>query len=87
MSEGAEWELKIIREDGGLGPNLIDEGEKLAWERITDPTILENSLIVLIYSSGTTGLPKGKPHSIRTYCTVKVADTTRRQTLAYQPRR
>jgi len=38
---------------------LIDERERLDWERITDPKVLENSLVVLIYSSGTTGLPKG----------------------------
>ncbi|KAL1601050.1 hypothetical protein SLS59_005719 [Nothophoma quercina] len=59
MSEGAEWELKIVRGDGSLGENLVDEKEKLEWERITDQKTLENSLVVLIYSSGTTGLPKG----------------------------
>ncbi|KAJ4335142.1 hypothetical protein N0V95_008984, partial [Ascochyta clinopodiicola] len=59
MSEDAEWELRIVNEDGQLGDSLIDESELLAWEKITDPQVLENSLIVLIYSSGTTGLPKG----------------------------
>ncbi|KAF2624154.1 4-coumarate-CoA ligase-like protein [Macroventuria anomochaeta] len=59
MSEGAEWALKVVQEDGRLQPNLIDEGERLEWERVTDPRVLENSLVVLIYSSGTTGLPKG----------------------------
>lgn len=59
MSEGAEWELSIVREDGSAGPNLIDEREGLDWDRITDPRVLEESLVVLIYSSGTTGLPKG----------------------------
>jgi 4-coumarate--CoA ligase len=36
-------------------------GEKrLTWERITDPAVLESSIINLLYSSGTTGAPKGK---------------------------
>jgi 4-coumarate--CoA ligase len=60
MSEGKEWELKIIGKDGTLGANLIDENDKLPWEKITDPYELENNLVILIYSSGTTGLPKGK---------------------------
>jgi 4-coumarate--CoA ligase len=60
MSEGKEWELKIIGKDGKLGANLIDENDKLPWEKITDPYELENNLVILIYSSGTTGLPKGK---------------------------
>lgn len=44
-----------------------DEGElrgwaaedRLPWERIVDEKELENSLIALLYSSGTTGEPKG----------------------------
>ncbi|KAJ6586948.1 hypothetical protein DFH09DRAFT_1142057 [Mycena vulgaris] len=38
--------------------NIIGESE-LDWERITDKEELENSLICLLYSSGTTGPPKG----------------------------
>ncbi|KAF2005209.1 4-coumarate-CoA ligase-like protein [Amniculicola lignicola CBS 123094] len=59
MSEGKEWSLKVVQNGGSLGPNLIDESQKLPWERITDPQTLEDSLVILIYSSGTTGLPKG----------------------------
>lgn len=59
MSEGREWELRVVKEGGNLGENLIDGSDKLAWQLITDPWELENSLVVLIYSSGTTGLPKG----------------------------
>lgn len=59
MSEGKEWSLQIIQENGQLGQNLIDESDKLPWQKITDPYELENSLVILIYSSGTTGLPKG----------------------------
>ncbi|KAF2689353.1 4-coumarate-CoA ligase-like protein [Lentithecium fluviatile CBS 122367] len=54
-----EWTLKVVQADGTLGPSLIDESRRLPWERITNPKTLENSLVVLIYSSGTTGLPKG----------------------------
>ena len=87
MSEGAEWELRIVQDDGQLGENLIDEKEKLDWEKITDPEILENSLVVLIYSSGTTGLPKGNTTSsaARTKRIIET-DTPRRQTLSPQPR-
>lgn len=60
MSEGREWSLKAIQKDGRLGENLIDENDKLPWQKITDPYELENSLVILIYSSGTTGLPKGE---------------------------
>ncbi|KAH8708616.1 4-coumarate-CoA ligase-like protein [Phaeosphaeriaceae sp. PMI808] len=59
MSEGRHWELKSIGKDGQLGTNLIDERDVIPWQRITDPYELENSLVILIYSSGTTGLPKG----------------------------
>ena len=38
----------------GLGSN-----EVLDWKRITDPKQLKDSLICLLYSSGTTGPPKG----------------------------
>jgi 4-coumarate--CoA ligase len=59
MSEGREWVLNVIGKHGQLGKNLIDESDKLPWLRITDPRELENGLVILIYSSGTTGLPKG----------------------------
>ena len=35
--------------------------DKLDWKRITDKEELENSLVCLLYSSGTTGSPKGSP--------------------------
>ncbi|KAL6710786.1 hypothetical protein ACN47E_007843 [Coniothyrium glycines] len=59
MSEGRDWSLKAVQENGNLGRNLIDENDKLPWQKITNPHELENSLAILIYSSGTTGLPKG----------------------------
>ncbi|KAK2792205.1 hypothetical protein FQN51_001864 [Onygenales sp. PD_10] len=38
--------------------NVISE-ERLTWQRITDPEALKRSLVVILWSSGTTGLPKG----------------------------
>lgn len=58
MSEGKDWSIRAV-EANGLGPDLIDEEHKLPWKKITDLNELENSLVTLIYSSGTTGLPKG----------------------------
>ncbi|KAL4784500.1 hypothetical protein BJX76DRAFT_347741 [Aspergillus varians] len=37
----------------------LKSSEVLDWERITDPKKLESSLVCLLYSSGTTGVPKG----------------------------
>jgi acyl-coenzyme A synthetase/AMP-(fatty) acid ligase len=37
----------------------VQNGPRLPWRRVTDPEELKKSLIVLLYSSGTTGVPKG----------------------------
>ncbi|KAF2840276.1 acetyl-CoA synthetase-like protein [Patellaria atrata CBS 101060] len=50
----SEWRLTSIVS----GINSLLDG-KMEWTRITDKLELENSLVCLIYSSGTTGLPKG----------------------------
>ncbi len=55
--EEGEWGLRCASE---LKDIPIGE-DKLDWPRITDSQELEDSLVVLIYSSGTTGLPKGTP--------------------------
>ncbi|KAF9886169.1 hypothetical protein FE257_011994 [Aspergillus nanangensis] len=39
--------------------NSNSNNELLAWERITDPHVLQTRIIGLVYSSGTTGVPKG----------------------------
>lgn len=52
---------------GGLDFTVVGTGKKLEfsptrtleWERITDLTRLENSITCVLFSSGTTGLPKG----------------------------
>lgn len=36
-----------------------NSNELLEWERITDPEVLERRTVCLLYSSGTTGVPKG----------------------------
>lgn len=53
--------------EGGLDLTVVGTGKKLEfspartldWERITDLTRLENSIACVLFSSGTTGLPKG----------------------------
>lgn len=35
----------------------------LEWERVVDPGRLRRSKVCILYSSGTTGLPKGKSHT------------------------
>jgi long-subunit acyl-CoA synthetase (AMP-forming) len=44
---------------------VLPSNGKLEWERITNKDELENSLICLLYSSGTTGIPKGKSPTLR----------------------
>lgn len=39
--------------------NYLTETKELRWETITDPHTLENRVVALLYSSGTTGVPKG----------------------------
>ena len=53
-SSPGNWSLKSL--SGNI--NAISS-QKLTWQRITDPQALKNSLIVILWSSGTTGLPKG----------------------------
>lgn len=53
-STAGEWKLESV--EGNF--NAISK-ELLPWEKITDPGELKNSLIVILWSSGTTGLPKG----------------------------
>lgn len=38
----------------------IISGKKLEWQRITDPETLRKTTACLVYSSGTTGVPKGE---------------------------
>ncbi|KAI1308038.1 acetyl-CoA synthetase-like protein [Xylaria venustula] len=40
------------------GAKVPISNQELDWQRITDPVQLENSIIGLLFSSGTTGLPK-----------------------------
>ncbi|ETN40443.1 uncharacterized protein HMPREF1541_04720 [Cyphellophora europaea CBS 101466] len=54
---------RVLQPAAPSSPNFLSgpgkAHESLDWQRITDPTSLENSLICLLYSSGTTGPPKG----------------------------
>jgi acyl-coenzyme A synthetase/AMP-(fatty) acid ligase len=44
--------------EGGKKVDTVN-GQRLAFRKVTDPEELKRSLIVLLYSSGTTGVPKG----------------------------
>ncbi|EXJ90666.1 hypothetical protein A1O1_03770 [Capronia coronata CBS 617.96] len=54
---------RSIQDVLGKGQNLIEGdgklNERLDWEVITDKEVLSNRVICLLYSSGTTGAPKG----------------------------
>ncbi|KAK7890590.1 hypothetical protein LTR67_007798 [Exophiala xenobiotica] len=54
LESSPSWSLKNL--DGEVD-GISDR--KLNWERITDPEALKKSLITILWSSGTTGLPKG----------------------------
>ncbi|KAJ7045540.1 hypothetical protein C8F04DRAFT_1388164 [Mycena alexandri] len=56
LESSPQWRLRMLT--GSSRQNIIGESE-LAWERITVKEKLENSLVCLLYSSGTTGAPKG----------------------------
>ena len=53
-STAGRWSLKSLDDVAD-----VISSQKLPWERITDPQALKDSLIVILWSSGTTGLPKG----------------------------
>lgn len=53
-STAGKWSLKSV--EGGI--NAVS-AQQLPWTRITDPEALKKSIIVILWSSGTTGLPKG----------------------------
>ncbi|KAF3013686.1 hypothetical protein E8E14_000815 [Neopestalotiopsis sp. 37M] len=52
--DSSPWRLKSL--DGKVD---AISSECLPWKRITDPQELKESLILILWSSGTTGLPKG----------------------------
>jgi len=79
----------IIDAENATIRNLNDQSilgtEKLEWERITDQKTLEERVICLIYSSGTTGLPKGVPLThMNVVAQVSIACGMQREQLAKQ---
>lgn len=51
------WSLARVAD----GLNLLTD-DRMDWKEITDPQQLAESIVVIIWSSGTTGVPKGKHH-------------------------
>lgn len=51
------WGFRLLEGRKGLD---TENGPRLPWRRVTDEEELKRSLIVLLYSSGTTGVPKGR---------------------------
>ena len=58
-SDGGHWSL--LKSTGAHAISILKQstGAMLEWERITDQDVLRDTTIALLYSSGTTGLPKG----------------------------
>ena len=73
------WTLRSTGGSDILEQNGND-GNHLQWQRITDQTQLEDITICLLYSSGTTGLPKGVrlSHWAIAASTISTMDVARR---------
>ncbi|KAJ7901856.1 hypothetical protein B0H14DRAFT_3422540 [Mycena olivaceomarginata] len=57
--EDLKGRLRMLTADSSDSAKSVIGEFELDWERITNKEELENSLICLLYSSGTTGAPKG----------------------------
>jgi 4-coumarate--CoA ligase len=81
MNSEPSWEVRTL---DGRSLDAVD-GPRLTWRRITDEEELKRSLIVLLYSSGTTGVPKGRCSYIHFVGSAKV-DLPRGHALKLQSR-
>lgn len=60
-STEGQWSLRSLGSDNSSSSidALSPPHQRLPWKPITDPAILKSTLAVILWSSGTTGLPKG----------------------------
>ncbi|KAF2799867.1 4-coumarate-CoA ligase [Melanomma pulvis-pyrius CBS 109.77] len=56
LNSEPSWEVRSL--GSGEAVDVVN-GPRMPWRRVTDERELQRSLIVLLYSSGTTGVPKG----------------------------
>ena len=76
---------RVLRDVEGRGRNLLEDGERewrragqlMEWKKITDREVLRERVICLLYSSGTTGVPKGKATIIPYAFVEKVPNLTK----------
>jgi acyl-coenzyme A synthetase/AMP-(fatty) acid ligase len=81
LNSEPNWELRTL---DGRSLDAVD-GPRLTWRQISDEEELKRSLIVLLYSSGTTGVPKGTSFYTHSGGGAKT-DSLRGHALKLQPR-
>ena len=57
LESDPSWSLASLQDKG---TNVLVEEKRLTWQPITDERRLKESLITIVWSSGTTGAPKGQ---------------------------
>ncbi|ORY60279.1 uncharacterized protein BCR38DRAFT_477094 [Pseudomassariella vexata] len=86
LSYKGEAELEL--HEAASGAKLPISNQELQWRRITDADELENGIVCLLFSSGTTGLPKAMRLSHRNMVSsaTLVLDPTKEYHAEHQPR-
>ncbi|KAF2467619.1 acetyl-CoA synthetase-like protein, partial [Lindgomyces ingoldianus] len=56
LNSEPKWEVRSLEGEKNMD---VENGARMTWRRVTDEEEMKRSLVVLLYSSGTTGVPKG----------------------------